>query len=400
MKRLRFFAVFLIAVWSAWIWPVQTARAASVAFSFQLGSQSVSAGGMVALNVKIGTDTGIAGFRLRVSYDSSVLRFAGTSVPQQIEPDTMQTNSTSDPVCSVYVCNVDRGHAPPLSGTVVTYYFQVLQNAPAGATDVCACVDETCDYSAKDMCLDTYGTLALNVQPSKSGEASLTALQPSEGELEPAFSPDVTSYRLRVGSGVSSITFQADAAAGASVRVSRRSLFAAGIDTPIAITVTSRDRKAQTVYFVTVSRAAKEQVSSSPVADDSPKENSKTHEENLSSRKAAAGRIIPATSKRPREHAITPQKHRINFEAERALAAAKKGRRASLMMDVSPATSASPAQQLESGQTTERMLSAQTAAPLTVVQSQMPSYLVGMLAAGFCILTGILLSIWLEVKKK
>lgn len=389
MKRLRFFAVFLIAVWSAWIWPVRPAHAASAAFSFQLGSQSASAGGMVALNVKIGAETGVAGFRLRVSYDSSVLRFAGASVPQQIEPDTMHTNSSSDPVCSVYVCNVDKGYPPPLSGTVVTYYFQVLQNAPAGATDVCACVDETCDYSAKDMCLDTYGTLALNVQPSRSGEAYLTALQPSEGELEPSFSPDVTSYRLRVGPEVSSVTFQADAAAGASVRVSRRSLFAAGTDTPIGITVASQDGRAQTVYLITVSRAAKEPESSGSDRGSS------------SSRKAAAGRITPA-SKKPREHAITPQKHGINSEAERALAAAKKGRRASLMMDASPAVSAPTTRQLEleNGQTTARMLSTQTAAPLTVVQSQMPSYLVGMLAAGFCILTGILLSIWLEVKKK
>lgn len=72
------------------------------------------------------------------------------------------------------------------------------------------------------------------------------------------------------------------------------------------------------------------------------------------------------------------------------------------MMDASPAVSAPTTRQLEleNGQTTARMLSTQTAAPLTVVQSQMPSYLVGMLAAGFCILTGILLSIWLEVKKK
>ena len=303
MKRLRFFAVFLIAVWSAWIWPVQTARAASAAFSFQLGKPKRFRWRHGGVNVKIGTDTGIAGFRLRVSYDSSVLRFAGTSVPQQIEPDTMQTNSTSDPVCSVYVCNVYRGMHRRSSGTVVTYYFQVMPNAPAGTTDVCACVDETCDYSAKDMCLDTYGTLALNVQPSKSGEASLTALQPSKGELEPPFSPDVTSYRLRVGSGVSSVTFQADAAMSASVRVSRRSLFAAGTDTPIAITVTSQDRKAQTVYFVTVSRAAKEQVSSSPVADDSPKGNRKTHEENLSSRKAAEAELLQSL---PKDHGNMP----------------------------------------------------------------------------------------------
>lgn len=388
MKRFRFFAALLFAACAMCAWPVSPARAAVSAFSFQLENRSAAAGDTVALDVKIGANTGIAGFRLRVSYDASVLRFAGASVPQQIEQGTMQTNAGSDPVCSVYVCNVDRGYASPLSGTVVTYLFQVLQNASAGATDVCACADETCDYSAADLHLDTYNTLSLNVVPSASGEASLTALRPSVGELEPAFSPDIASYRLNVDSSVSSVTFQADAVSGANVRINRRSLFATGSETPITVTVTSADKKARAVYLVTVCRAAKEPESVSSGG------------KNPSSKRAAE-KTDPVSQRLREKTASSGKGRRDSFSsaAERALAAARTGRKAKTQ-----AGSASVVPTLSMRQTPAQAavqpVSAQTAAPLTVVQSQMPSYLVGMLAAGFCIVTGILLSIWFGVKKK
>ena len=387
MKRLRFFAALLLAFSFLWTLPASGASAAAPSFSFRLNSPSASAGETVALNVGVGAGIEIAGFRLRVSFDSSVLRFAGVSTAPQIAQDTLQTNPDSDPVCSVYVCGVDRGAAPQLSGTVVTYLFQVRPNAPAGATDVCASVDETCDYSAKNMYLDSYGTLALNVLPAPSGRAYLADLQPSEGELEPAFSPGACSYRLRVGSAVNSVTFQADAADGASVKVSRRSLSAAGSETPIMITVTSADQKAKTVYCVTVSRAAKEPESGTSGGD------------NLSSGKPS-GRTNTA-SKKPsgRTAASGSGRSSSSSAAELALAAAKAGKKASLPVENIGPASALPAQRA-SGQAAVQALSAAAAAPLTVVQSQMPSYMVGMLAAGFCIVAGILLSVWFRLKKK
>ena len=389
MKRLRFLAALLLAVCTMCVWPVSPARAAASAFSFQLEKRSAAAGDTVALDVKIGANTGIAGFRLRVSYDASFLRFAGASVPQQIEQGTMQTNAGSNPVCSVYVCNVDRGYASPLSGTVVTYLFQVLQDAPAGATDVCTCVDETCDYSAADLCLDTFNTLSLHVVPPVSGEASLPALRPSVGELEPAFSPDVTSYRLNVDSSVSYVMFQADAVPGVNVRINRRSLFTAGSETPITVTVTSADKKAKAVYLITVCRAAKEPESVSSGGKDP---SSKRTDEKTD-----------LVSKKLRERTASSGKDRrdsFSSAAERALAAARTGRKAKAQAESTSVVLPTLSTRQTPTQAAMRPVSAQTAVPLTVVQSQMPSYLVGMLAAGFCIVTGILLSIWFGFKKK
>ncbi len=50
-----------------------------------------------------------------------------------------------------------------------------------------------------------------------SSPCFLTALQPSEGTLEPPFSPDILEYTLPVDSDVQSVTFQANASEGATV---------------------------------------------------------------------------------------------------------------------------------------------------------------------------------------
>ncbi len=386
MKRRRLLAALLTAFLA--VLPAVPARPAhaATAFSFRSVSRSVSAGGTVQLEVGIGAGTGIAAFRLRVSYDPSVLRLSGVSASPQMEPGTLQTNGESDPVCSVYVCGVGKGQAAPLSGTVVTYLFQALQGVSAGTTDVCACVDETCGFSGNDLCLDTYDTIALNVLPAASGEAVLTALRPSWGELEPDFSPDVVSYRLRVGSYVSSVAFQADASEGAGMVISRKSLFAAGSETPITITVTSADKKNRTVYLVTVSRAAEEPESAAFRGEKQPSE-------------AKTGKADPTSQKPPGKlpgRRVASSGNRADSAAEFAFAAAKAGKKASAptpeAAGVAPPVYAQPAPPV----------SAQPAVspPLTIVQSRMPSYLVGMLAAGFCIVTGILLSLWFGAKKK
>lgn len=364
MRRLRIRKALLAAALTALLLPARSEAAASPSFSFTLDRHSVSAGEAVSLNIKINPAAEVAGFRLRVSYDPSVLRFAGASPSAQIEPGTLQTNEEADPVCSVYVCSVGRGYAPPLSGTVLTCRFLALGNVPEGTTGICACVDETCSYSGDDMRLDTFGTLVLNLSPAAADAGPyLTALEPSEGVLEPAFSQDIRAYRLNVGSDVGSITFRADASDGAGVTVSRKTLLAAGTETAILITVKSSDGKAKTVYTVAVSRAAKNAGGASSSAPSSGKKSGK------------------------------------NSEAEQALAAAGKSTKKAKSTSAG-FTSSSALKIASAFETQQETAAGVAAAPLTVVQSQMNTFLVGMLAAGFCIVTGILLSIWFRGKKK
>lgn len=382
--------MLLFAAWVALQTAAVPAAGVSVpSFSFQLGSQGASTDEIVELKIKINESTAVAGFRIRVSYDESVLNFAGTETSTAIESGTLQTNSESNPVYSVYVCNTGKGYAPKLSGTILTFLFQVRSDASAGQTDLCACVDETCDYSEKSMDLDTYSTLTLNIKPSQSNQAYLTALEPSQGELNPAFSPDIHYYGLNVDSGVHSVTFRADAGEGGSVKVSRKSLFGAGTDTPILITVISADKKTQTQYHVTVSRAEKSAQSENEPAESAGQVSRAQHiAQRLSSK--SGGR-----------------RNSVSEAAEKALQAAKKGKKKSAegrTKQIGSRKTASSALRVE--QEAVRQIPADTASHtqpvsgLTVVQNQMPTYLVGMLATGFCITIGIVLCLWFTVKKK
>jgi hypothetical protein len=363
--------VLAAAVLASFIMPVRQVKAASAAFAFSADKQSVSAGDTVALHVKIQPGASVAGFRLRASFDDSVLQFTGVTSSAQIEPGTLQTNETSDPVCSVYVCNADKGYAPKLSGTILTYNFTVLGGIPAGTTDICVCVDQTCDFEGKDMVLDTLQTFTLNLQSTpKQEEAYLTDLEPSEGTLEPAFSRNIYDYRLAVGSEVKAVTFRTAAPEGFQVKVNRYTLYAAGSRTPILITVKSADGKAKSVYVVTVERAQK-------IAEET------------------ASSALPSGKKTSTNK---------NSKAEKALADAKKstknatGTYARSTASGSAGTIGSSAESsAEKENSSGSALAA--AAPLIIVESQMSPFLSGMLAAGLCIVIGILLSLWFRSKK-
>lgn len=384
MKKSLQFAVAFIVIWLAGSMMKIHADAVSSPAYFQLVSRSASAEDIVEFKVGFKHSVQVAGFRLRISYDTSSIKFIGAETSAQIENGTMQTNSGADPVCSVYVCNVEKGHAPSLSGNVATYIFQVKDGAPAGETDICAYIDETCDYAGKDMGLDYYETFPLQIKKAKASTARLIALEPLEGSLQPAFSPDIHSYRLSVEPYIQSVTFRANAVDGAKVQVSRKSLYAAGSSTPILVTVTSADGTNRAFYSVTVNRESKSQASD-------PFESMQKKIKTFSSGKSKN----------------TAARETLEKAGERALSAAKNGRSAKTVSGTDMAgnqqnnvdTSISAGDTLHKGKMQTSNTNGQPAA-LNISGNSMPLYLVGMLAAGFCIVIGILLCIWFSKRKK
>ena len=61
-------------------------------------------------------------------------------------------------------------------------------------------------------------------KPELSADASLLSLTPASGTLTPAFDPDVYEYSLTVPFEVTTMTFTAEAPAGATYRVNRKNL--------------------------------------------------------------------------------------------------------------------------------------------------------------------------------
>ena len=96
-------------------------------------------------------------------------------------------------------------------------------------------------------------------KPELNGDAYLLSLTPASGTLTPAFDPDVYEYSLTVPFEVTTMTFTAEAPAGATYRVNRKNLGAGGSDTLFRITVTAEDGETKSEYQVTVHRSEKEE---------------------------------------------------------------------------------------------------------------------------------------------
>ena len=108
-------------------------------------------------------------------------------------------------------------------------------------------------------------------KPTLSQDARLLSLTPEQGQLSPAFDPEVLEYRLTVPFEVTTMTFVAQPAEGASYRVNRKNLGAGGSSTLFTLTVTAEDGTAKRIYQVTVYRQEKAAAASpSPTRTPSP----------------------------------------------------------------------------------------------------------------------------------
>ena len=144
-------------------------------------------------------------------------------------------------------------------GDLLVCSFLVRGDAPLEKTLLRASVFQVVDGNSEPVQEVMETELALQVLPPPSTDARLLSLVPETGQLTPAFHPEVLEYRLSVPFEVTSMTFAAQPATGASCRVNRESLGAGGSDTLFRITVTAEDGETQRVYQVTVHRQEKEE---------------------------------------------------------------------------------------------------------------------------------------------
>lgn len=253
-KVLLFLLVFLFG---AIFFPAHTSAAAEEYFQFAVDRQEYRPGDKLYLSIDAQKQEEVAaGFRLCAEYDDTRLSFVRVETSDQIKSKTLYTDSSGNPVRSTYVCNVDMGHPPELSGTVITYVFEVKEGAAAGETDLQIHMDQICNWDGVQLNRDCSASLNFTILAAKSGKAYLNSLKPSNGKLEPVFSPDVLDYTLNVPSSVSTVEFQTEAAENGSVKVSRKTLQKAGSATTITVTALSEDEKERTQYVITVNRAA------------------------------------------------------------------------------------------------------------------------------------------------
>ena len=204
-----------------------------------------------------GTLSGVAALRLRLEYDPEVLRFQEVQYGDQLEKGEAATKN-EDGVLSTVVTLPGEETSLDI-GDLLVCSFLVRGDAPLEKTLLRASVFQVVDGNSEPVQEGMETELALQVLPPPSTDARLLSLVPETGQLTPAFHPEVLEYRLSVPFEVTSMTFAAQPAEGASCRVNRESLGAGGSDTLFRITVTAEDGETQRVYQVTVHRQEKEE---------------------------------------------------------------------------------------------------------------------------------------------
>ena len=204
-----------------------------------------------------GTLSGVAALRLRLEYDPEVLRFQEVQYGDQLEKGEAATKN-EDGVLSTVVTLPGEETSLDI-GDLLVCSFLVRGDAPLEKTLLRASVFQVVDGNSEPVQDGMETELALQVLPPPSTDARLLSLVPETGQLTPAFHPEVLEYRLSVPFEVTSMTFAAQPATGASCRVNRESLGAGGSDTLFRITVTAEDGETQRVYQVTVHRQEKEE---------------------------------------------------------------------------------------------------------------------------------------------
>ena len=327
-------------------------------FTFHTDKASVYANNEIKVKVNANENNlkeNIAAFRITVNFDDSELVFKRAETSSQIQSGAFQYHAQDDTVTGIYACSGKS--APKLLGDCITFVFQVNEDVPSGTTPISIKIDQIVDWGLQKINTECSDELTVNILPPLSSNAKLASLEPLTGNLEPAFSPDITEYRLEVPYTVSSIEFTASAAEDGTVWLNRKTLGKAGTETVITATVTSADKKSKSQYFITVHRAEKEAES------------------------AAVSEIqSESTGKNSGKTQNSSDSERLHSETDNSSGSAQSQNQA-IMAGTQNSSSSGTAN-------TGNMPAYYGERNLYVIGNQMPAYVVGMLAACICMLAG------------
>lgn len=252
MKKL---SVLLLLAFFLLTMPFPAAAAGSAGFCPQLSRAEGRAGDTVELSIPYdGSLGGLGAFLIQVDFDSesfAYLRAGESAAMRGAYSLTEEDGASVRSVCSM------KGEAPLPAGGTLTYRFQVSEDATPGEFSFSVTVSQLLSADGEKL-PDISERLTYTVLPPLREEATLASLMPSDGTLQPEFSPDCFSYAVTVPFSITGMTFSTEPAEGAVCKVNRRNLGAGGSDTLFLITVTAEDGRTKAEYRIVVHREEKE----------------------------------------------------------------------------------------------------------------------------------------------
>lgn len=187
-------AILVMACMMAVMMPAQmlTAFAASAKITFS--DPSATVGSQVKVNMKISSSSNLANADIMLSYDANALEFV--------------SGTNAEGGAGAVRVHGDAG--TPNTGTLAfTLQFNALA---AGSSKISVTSQEIYDSSSQLVTVDHEGssTVTVSALQTASKDATLKSLKVSPGELSPAFSPDVDTYAVTVGTDVDKLIISAD----------------------------------------------------------------------------------------------------------------------------------------------------------------------------------------------
>ncbi len=239
-RRIRIWAAFLALTCllaAAMPAKLMTAFAANGRIAFSDPSGSV--GSQITVNMEITDSENLASADVMLAYDSNVLEFvSGTNA----EGGAGAIRVHGD------------GGTPNTTKLRFTLTFNALA---AGTTKITVTSQEVYDSNSQLVTIERQGdsTVTVGALSTASNDATLRSLQVSPGTLTPAFSPDVDTYAVTVGTDVDKLIVSAECAnENATNVVSGNENLQMG-ENRVTCQVTAQDGETVKEYVIVVTKA-------------------------------------------------------------------------------------------------------------------------------------------------
>lgn len=279
-----FFVIFFIVILNT----LKVSANSEVKFYLTPSNNSPTLSEEFTVNVFIepNSETNIATFLLKLNFDSTKLKYTG--LYSNYNSDDFKTYINGNSLQVIYLTNENGINIEKDDPTVfLELNFKVLSTASEGDCNIYGSVEGLCNYDENRLSVTSFENTTITINKAPESDCNLASLKAEDYNLVPEFNALVTKYNVSVPSSKSSIEISAVASdPEAEVKVSRKTLNAAGKSTDITVTVTGSDKKSKKVYVVTILRSDKAYKSSISSSNSNSK-SSKNSNSNSNNSKSA-----------------------------------------------------------------------------------------------------------------
>lgn len=253
----------------------------------------------------------ISTFLLKLNFDSSKLKYTG--IYSNYNTDNFKTYLNGDLLQIIYLTNengidIDQGS----STLLLELNFKVLSNATSGVSGISGSIEGLANYDAERLFVSTFEGTDISISQVPAADCNLSALSAEIYKLTPDFDPLITKYNVSVPSSKSSIDISATASdPEAAVKISRKTLNAAGKSTDIVVTVTGSDKKSKKAYTVTVLRS--DEAYKASVSSGNSKAGSSSNASNSNKNSNSAVKLNGSAEDSPNPAGLTLVQGNFNF---------------------------------------------------------------------------------------